>query len=238
MNTQLRCIVFDMDDTLYLERDYVRSGFLHAGALVEKELGGRGFYDAAWELFLEGQRGDIFNRALKRIGLPAPASVIQGLVDAYRNHIPAISLAEDAVQCLDGLHSEYHLALITDGPVVSQENKARALQLDRWIDLNIFTDRWGASYYKPHPLAFLTVQERTGASPNECMYVADNPKKDFTAPTQLGWVTVRIRRDGGLHSHTISHECEPNHELKDLSALIQIVNGNSSFCGDFIVQGD
>jgi len=225
MNSQLRCIVFDMDDTLYLERDYIRSGFLHAGALVEKKLGVRGFSDTAWELFLEGHRGDIFDRTLKRIGLPAPGSVIQELVDAYRNHAPAISLAEDAVQCLDGLHSKCHLALITDGPVASQENKARALQLDRWVDLKIFTGRWGTNFYKPHPRAFLAVQEHTGARPNECMYVADNPKKDFTAPTQLGWVTVRVRRDGGQHTHTISHEYRPNHELQDLSTLIQIVNG-------------
>ncbi len=224
MNSQLRCIVFDMDDTLYLERDYVRSGFLHAGALVEKKLGVRGFSDTAWELFLEGQRGDIFNHTLKRIGLPAPTSVIQELVDAYRNHAPAISLAEDAVQCLDGLHSRCHLALITDGPVASQENKARALQLDRWIGVKIFTGRWGADYYKPHPRAFLTVQEHIGARPSECMYVADNPKKDFAAPAQLGWTTVRIRRDGGQHSRTVSLEYQPDHELQDLRALIPIVN--------------
>lgn len=225
MNSQLRCIVFDMDDTLYLERDYVRSGFLQAGALVEKKLGVRGFSDTAWELFLEGQRGDIFDRTLKRIGAPAPDSVIRELVDTYRNHAPAISLAEDAVQCLDHLYSKCDLALITDGPVVSQENKARALQIDRWIDLKIFTGRWGINFYKPHPRAFLTVQEHAGASQNECMYVADNPEKDFTAPIQLGWVTVRVRRDGGLHSDAISHECQPNHELQDLRGLIQIVNG-------------
>jgi len=224
MNSQLRCIAFDMDDTLYLERDYVRSGFLHAGALLEKKLGIRGFSDTAWELFSEGQRGDIFDRALKRMGLPAQNSIIQELIDTYRNHTPAISLAEDAAQCLDGLYSKCHLALITDGPVASQENKARALQLDRWIDLKIFTGKWGANFHKPHPRAFLTVQEHIDARPNECMYVADNPKKDFTAPAQLGWSTVRIRREGGLHSHTTSHDYEPDHELKDLSALIQIVH--------------
>ncbi|MGA8621184.1 MAG: HAD family hydrolase [Candidatus Sulfotelmatobacter sp.] len=224
MSNQLRCIVFDMDDTLYLERDYVRSGFLHVGALVEKKFGVSGFYDEAWELFLEGERGDIFDRALKRISLPAPDLVIRELVDAYRNHAPAISLADDAVQCLDGVRPKYDLALITDGSAVSQENKARALQLDRWIDLKIFTGRWGTNFYKPHPRAFLAVQEQTGASPNECIYVADNPNKDFRAPTELGWVTVRVRRDGGLHSQKVSHEYQPNHELHELGALVQLVN--------------
>jgi putative hydrolase of the HAD superfamily len=212
-----------MDDTLYLERDYVRSGFMHAGALVEKRFGVKGFSDAAWKLFVEGRRGNIFDLAFKRIGLPAPESVIRELVDAYRNHAPAISLAEDAQQCLDRLNANCDLALISDGPIASQQNKARALQLDRWIGLMIFTDKWGASFYKPHPRAFLTVQREIGADPNECLYVADNPQKDFTAPNKLGWITVRVRRDGGLHSHVVPHECHPNHQVNNLTALVDIV---------------
>ena len=35
-------------------------------------------------------------------------------------------------------------------------------------------------------------------------YVADNPQKDFAAPLQLGWLTVRIRRPGSLHEGVIS----------------------------------
>ena len=34
-----RAVVFDIDDTLYLERDYVRSGFTAAGAWARTELG-------------------------------------------------------------------------------------------------------------------------------------------------------------------------------------------------------
>jgi len=31
------------------------------------------------------------------------------------------------------------------------------------------------------------------------VYVADNPRKDFIGARQLGWRTVRVRRDGGEH---------------------------------------
>lgn len=224
MNRRLRCVVFDMDDTLYLERDYVRSGFLHAGTLVEKRFGLKGFSDAAWELFLEGKRGNIFDLAFNRIGIQVSESVVKTLVDVYRNHIPAISLAEDAAWCLDRLNLNYDLALISDGPIVSQTNKAEALELDRWINLMIFTDKWGAAFYKPHPRAFLTVQSEIGADPNECMYVADNPGKDFTAPNKLGWTTVRVRRECGLHSDIISHEYQPTYEVQSLTNLVDIVS--------------
>jgi putative hydrolase of the HAD superfamily len=224
MNGRLRCIVFDMDDTLYLERDYVRSGFSHAGMLVQERFGVTGFSDAAWKLFLEGKRRNIFDLAFESIGMPPSKSVVRELVDVYRNHTPAISLAEDAIHCLNSLTTKYDLALISDGPIASQTNKARALDLNRWIGLMILTDKWGTSFYKPHPRAFLTVQKVLGADPSECLYVADNPLKDFAAPNALGWVTVRVRRHGGLHSDAISDEHHATYQVQHLTTLIDIVS--------------
>ena len=37
------CVVFDVDDTLYLERDYVRSGFRAVGVWASRWLGLSGF---------------------------------------------------------------------------------------------------------------------------------------------------------------------------------------------------
>ncbi|MEL7208731.1 MAG: hypothetical protein AAGK32_10970, partial [Actinomycetota bacterium] len=47
-------MVFDIDDTLYLERDYVRSGFNAVGEHVESQFGTAGVGRRAWELFIEG----------------------------------------------------------------------------------------------------------------------------------------------------------------------------------------
>jgi len=218
----LRCIVFDLDDTLYLERDYVLSGFVHVGALVERRFGRKAFTDIAWRLFLAGQRGDIFNRALKDVGVAPEPGVIQELVDAYRNHLPTISLAEDAVECLAALESEYQLALITDGPVAAQRNKVRALGLEKKLPIRILTGAWSIEFSKPHVQAFLSVQEQAGVNSSECMYVADNPRKDFAAPASLGWKTVRIRRSGGLHSEVASEAITPNHEFDNLIPLIDV----------------
>jgi putative hydrolase of the HAD superfamily len=41
----IRCVVFDVDDTLYLERDYVRSGFDSVGAWLQRDSGVVGFSD-------------------------------------------------------------------------------------------------------------------------------------------------------------------------------------------------
>jgi putative hydrolase of the HAD superfamily len=227
MNTnkelQPRCIVFDLDDTLYLEKDYVRSGFSQVGMLVDQQFGIRGFYDAAWRLFQEGQRRNIFDQALRAIGIPIEGPLIKELISCYRNHVPAITLADDAVKCLDSLRSTYKLALITDGPVPSQENKIRVLDVARWIPLRVLTGLWGAEFSKPHPRAFITVQDQMGVSRSECVYVADNPTKDFASPASLGWATVRVRREQGLYSQVASESCFPNYEIKDLTSLQEML---------------
>jgi putative hydrolase of the HAD superfamily len=220
--TQLRCIVFDLDDTLYLERDYVRSGFRQVGNLVEEKFARPGFADVAWALFTEGHRGDIFDRTLAKLEIRPERGIIESLVDVYRNHRPAISLLADSCDCLISLQSRYKLALITDGPVASQTNKIHALGLDQ-IPIRILTGQWGPDFSKPHSRAFLRVQEEAGVKPNECMYIADNPSKDFHAPEELGWQTVRIRRHRGLYSGLSLHMPKPSHEFDNLTPIIRML---------------
>ncbi|MGH2787272.1 MAG: HAD family hydrolase [Actinomycetota bacterium] len=218
--------MFDLDDTLFLERDYVRSGFRAVGAWLEGRLGIEGFFDRAWSAFEDGARGTIFNRALAEIGVDDSQELVSELVDVYRNHEPDIAMQADARPCLEGLEGRARLGLITDGPAASQRAKARALDVGRWIPELIFTEELGPGLAKPHPLAFEVIQARTGCSGSQCTYVADNPAKDFQAPKHLGWNTVRVRRDGGLHAFLESGP-DVDFELGDLTGLSQLVDGTT-----------
>ena len=51
------------------------------------------------------------------------------------------------------------------------------------------------------------------------VYVADDPLKDFAAPRQLGWLTIRVRRPGGLHYAEENSEIAPDLQLSDCSTL-------------------
>jgi len=214
-------VVFDVDDTLYLERQYVQSGFQQVGEFVRDKFAVDNFADFAWKLFVQGNRNNIFDLALASLKLPTSAALVRELVAVYRSHEPSISLADDAPQCIRQLHRICRLALITDGPVASQENKIRALGLDEWIPLTILTWEWGREYSKPHPRAFVAVQQRTGVTSDQCMYVGDNPTKDFLSPQQLGWKTVRLRRAGGLHSHESGVRLT-DYEFTDLYPLMEL----------------
>ncbi len=218
------CVVFDLDDTLYLERDYVSSGFTAVGRFVDERFSTRGFAERAWAWFEQGRRGDIFNCACRDLGLDATPNLIVELVRVYRTHRPSISLPPDSLSCLEQLLGRVRLAMITDGNSTSQELKLAALGIMECFDPLVITDRWGNDCHKPSPTAFRYVEQCVGRAGTDFVYLGDNPAKDFQAPQQLGWRSVRVRRPGGLHVDEPSATgCQPEIEITGLGSLCPIL---------------
>jgi putative hydrolase of the HAD superfamily len=220
--SEVRCVVFDVDDTLYLERDYVRSGVQAVGALLSGRYGVAGFAAAAWDAFESGVRGTIFDQALAQLGITADPALIRELIDAYRAHEPAIAPLAVAVAAIEALQGVVRLAAITDGPPVSQRAKVSALSVDRWADPVVLCSELGPGCAKPDPTAFRAVEAHTALAGRRCMYVADNPAKDFAGPASLGWLTVRIRRPGSLHE-SVPSGADVTVEITDLTGLPALV---------------
>lgn len=195
-------IVFDMDDTLYLERDYVRSGLHAVDIWAQREIGVRGLADAAQALIAAGRRDKLFDGALAALGHAWDAALIDRMVGVYRAHTPQIALAPDAHDFLT--RNRHHgLALVSDGFRVAQHGKVAALGLAGYgMDPIICTDDWGREYWKPHRRAFETVAVAHAGRSTRFIYVADNPAKDFLAPRALGWATVQIDRADAIHPRT------------------------------------
>lgn len=211
-----RVDVYDLDDTLYLERDYVRSGFRAVGAWLAQEHGLAGFADQAWELFDAGTRGRIFDEALTAMAADGLLETVPELVRRYRAHPPAISLLPDADAAMERSRACGHrIGLITDGPVASQRAKITQLGLEDRCDVIIVTGELDGDRSKPDPTAFRLMEERTGVSGGALTYLGDNPAKDFIAPAARGWHTVRVRRPEGLHA-VVASGPEVGRELADL----------------------
>lgn len=212
------CVVFDIDDTLYLERDYVFSGFNAIGPWAGRWLGIADFADRCREEHESGRRGSVFNRVLEGCGVTPRPEVVAALVALYRAHLPDIGLCEDAHAALVEAAARWPLAVITDGPAISQSRKAEALELHRFADPIYLTELHGPGCSKPSPVVFRKVEQALPAK--RYVYVADNPAKDFHAPRELGWYSVRVRRPGGLHFAVDNPDIAPDAELPDCSELI------------------
>lgn len=220
--TQRTCVVLDLDDTLYLERDYVRSGIEAVGEWIQRTQGLRGFSEAASLLFADGVRERLFDRTLGLLDVDAKPDLVARMVHEYRRHRPAIRLAPDAAAFLDRLAGT-PLAIVTDGSALSQRMKVAALNLGRrGIFPIVYTDDWGKPWWKPHPRAFDYV-----AATRDCthfVYIADNPIKDFLGPRSLGWRTIQIARPDRLHRTIAPSELHQPHwtlgSFDDLPAML------------------
>jgi putative hydrolase of the HAD superfamily len=219
-----RCVVFDLDDTLYLERDYVWSGFGVVEEWVSRRFRLKDFRRRAWSLFEEGERGHIFDHVLMQAGLAPDPYTIQAMVALYRGHVPNIRLATDAAGSLQGLRRQNRLALVSDGPLQSQRNKVNALGLGQYFEASVLTAELGQEYAKPHPKAFLNIEKFFEVHVSRFIYVADNPHKDFLAPRSLGWQTIRVRRAKGLHSALEADNLtKADVDVPDLSNLGELI---------------
>jgi putative hydrolase of the HAD superfamily len=215
------CVVFDIDDTLYLEYDYVVSGFTAVGEWARNWIGIDGFAERCRAIHDSGRRGSVFNTALSEYGVEPKPELISALVGIYRAHAPDITLCFDADTAMQKIAARWPVAVISDGPAISQSRKAEALRLSRFASCIVLTELLGQGCSKPSPAAFEMVQRRVESM--RYVYIADNPLKDFTAPLKLGWTAVRVRRTGGLHSTVENSAAQPHFDLQDCTGLEKLL---------------
>ena len=193
---------FDLDDTLFSEKEYIRSGFSKVSEfLVEKFNLKENPFPLMWNIFLEGERKFVFNKTLERLKIKYSEELIQKMIKIYREHTPNIKLYPDARFILEKLHFRRNLALITDGPLISQKNKVKALKIEKYMNFIVYTEELGKNYSKPHILPYKKVMEFFKVNGNQCAYIGDNSQKDFEGAKKLGWLTIQIEREEGLYKN-------------------------------------
>lgn len=178
-------VVFDLDDTLYPEMDYVLSGYRYLSELIKK-LYSINTYQSFLEA-LDRNESDVFAYVIAEHKLPE--SLKQHLILAYRYHKPDIQLYACVLSILKQLKSkDVSIYLITDGRGITQRLKITSLGIENFFESIFISEEVGVG--KPAPDSFLAIQK---THPNQSIvYIADNPKKDFIAPNQLGWGTIGI----------------------------------------------
>jgi len=71
-------VVCDLDDTLYPEREYAISGLRAAAEAGRSIYGLMGLEEAFVSLFETGHRGNVFQQALRSVGMEAPDQAMIG----------------------------------------------------------------------------------------------------------------------------------------------------------------
>ncbi len=221
-------VVFDLDDTLYDEIDYCRSGFTAVAEFVANLPGAptaERIFGYFWKQFAAGNRTKTFNIALEELGIDYDEKLINELIKVYRNHIPKITLPADSRDVLGQLKGKYALALLTDGFLPAQQLKVQALGLEKYFKCIIYTEQLGRNCWKPSPTGFEKLMETLNAKPETMAYVADDQRKDFIAPNKLGFLTIQLIRPARIHTESCKHAGGAAkyviHKISELPGLLE-----------------
>ncbi len=200
-------VIFDLDDTLYDEIDFCRSGLQAAAphiAALSDAYSAEDVFGVLWRCFITGDRGSTFDLALARLGISWDGPLIHKLVGVYRTHTPALALPPESRAVLEDLKDRYTLGLLTDGFLPTQRLKVQALGIEHYFQAIVYTEELGRDFWKPSPRGFEKLLEQLDARPEETVYVADNATKDFIAPNRLGLLTIQLLRPSGLYREPAS----------------------------------
>lgn len=187
---------FDLDDTLYTEMDFVRSGYRAVSAILASgsTLDAGSYFEGISRhrpLGFEWALEKYFQHSGKDIDMS-----VDKMIELYRAHTPDISLRSGAGEALARLKDGGHtLVLITDGSTRHQRSKIRALGLEDIFDDILISEETGGD--KTTDVPWSIVEKRYGGDGQRMVYIGDNMTKDFHLPRLRGWRTIMMLDTAG-----------------------------------------
>ena len=186
-------ILFDMDDTIYSEKENVRCGF----RTLTDYVGDPTLYDELWSAYMK--KKPFIKCVLEQRGMYTEERFNEWL-HVFRFAPSDITPYEGFCDMLDRLIAcGKRLGMITDGRVQSQEKKLAGLGISHYFEKIIITDTLGIENRKPSTLAFELMHDFFGVPYEKMVYIGDNLKKDMQPPLNLGMKFIHFDNEDGIY---------------------------------------
>lgn len=229
-----RAVFFDLDDTLYDQREPFRNGLktldgyegmkkIPADALFRRF---RHHSDVLWEQYKTGaltlgrMRVERLQRTLADFGIRAYEEDCIAFQQAYQEGQYRIRLHAGAADCLKQLREAgCLLGIVTNGPRSHQTRKLEALGIETYIPRTRWFISGAVGMAKPDPELFAYVNEMTGTEPAGCVMVGDSLVNDVRGAAGAGWRTVwfNFRGQADADERQADADCSAAHNA-DLTA--------------------
>lgn len=214
----LAAIGFDLDYTLFADRDDARAGLLAAADRLAEETGLRAHDELLNRYSGGGRPRETFDRLLERHDLPDELGevLVEGFNDARTPPHPRPVVE----RILSQLGAKLEVGLLSSDR--GGWAKLHRLGLRPYFDAVLLTHPLGRS--KADPAVFNRLLIALSVPPHRCMYVGDDPRVDFAVPNDLGMVTVRIRRGRYPDPDPTEPRASPDHEIDDIRELLGVID--------------
>jgi FMN phosphatase YigB (HAD superfamily) len=195
----IRCVIFDLDDTLYdCLGQRARAAHRYAAqAMVEAGL--KANMEAVYRARMRAFRQDPMLRHIdaevtRHFGAENPEAISRVAREAYFNcPVGKLTLFAGSLPLLRFLAKRgVRNFIVSFGEPKIQRAKVKALGLDREpsVEKIFYADRGNVLTKEA---AFRKIQKKTGLLPDEILVVGDRPAREIRAGRELGMHTVRVR---------------------------------------------
>jgi putative hydrolase of the HAD superfamily len=187
-----RAIVFDLDDTLYPYRAFVRSGFRAVACrlVAEHGLAPAAVLRVLRRAMANGRRGQELQELCARFDLPE--WLVGSLADMIREHTPSLRLPRETALVLRTLRRGWKLGVLTNGEPHVQRRKVAALGVGDLVDAVLFASECGDGAGKPAPSAFRAALDRLNVKAASAVFVGDDPRTDIEGAAAVGMKTIHV----------------------------------------------
>ena len=221
----IKAILFDLGNTLYDKNQFLKQAFAEVVKYLAKNhnLNYRNTYaliNRIWKIKTSHYEF-IFDDLLRILGIYS-AELLTKTQERYHGFKPAIKPYPGVKPMLNALGKKYRLGLVTDGHPTMQRNKIAALGLTKSFDTTIFTADYSPQYKKPNPFVYRLAMEKLDATPQETIYVGDNPYDDFKGARELGIFTVRVLQ-GEFKTVRLNNGYEADVSIKNIKGLTKLL---------------
>lgn len=192
--TELRCVLFDLDETLYPERRFLLSGCRAVAVALESVRGvprRESFTFMQYWIRRHG-RAHVLQALCRHYVLPR--TWVEDMVAIIRRHQPDIRLPSASVDVLESLRAaNLRIGVVTNGAPDVQRRKVAALGLAPLVDAVIYGEEH-APGGKPHPAVFARALLRLQVPAAATAFVGDHPVNDVWGAASAGLQTVWLTR--------------------------------------------
>ena len=239
-DNRIRGIVFDVDDTLYSQRDSFTDAcqkfFGDDLNVPEKELyeayyktynrkdpgsGGQGSTHSLAPSYLQQLR---IREAMAVFGVEVSEEEAIEFQKVYYDNQMHRSVSDTIAQMLSECAKRYKIGIISNGNSEYQRKKMRSMELDRWFKEEDILVSGDVRIDKPDRRIFEIAQEHFGIPVENLLYVGDSLNNDVRGAGKAGWMTVWMNRNERVREQddpVPDYEVTTEKELRDLLLSIE-----------------
>lgn len=195
----MEAVIFDLDDTLYSEKEYHRSSYRAVAEYLSQI---PQCFNKLCTAFEKGQNP--LETVLKENGMYSKEQ-FEKCRKVMEEHVPELQLYEGVRELFFELHKQKKsIGILTDGNPYVQRAKIKSLGLDYLADEILYTDELAGNgdakeFRRPNDLAFLIMKKRFHVPCRNMAFVGDDRGLDFIAPEKLGMECYWKKNEDGMY---------------------------------------